>query len=443
MGTALFIGGVVIMTLAIILSIALHEIGHLVPAKLFNVRVPQYMIGFGSTIFSRKVGETEYGIKAIPLGGYISMIGMYPPASKTTRHNRLSQIYQDARDIDAERITPKDEGRLFYQLPVYKRIIIMLGGPTMNLLIGVLCMAVLILGFGKYQPTTTIETISQCVHTVTATNADQANRASCTNTDLDSPAHAAGLTAGDTITVFAGEQVTSWEQLTSLIQRNANHSVPVTVEKDGKTRELTITPLETVRPVYNQLTGQYEKNPDGTYKTITVGFIGVSPTSELTPGHIGQVLPEVGNTLERIGATVLKLPARVFSVGESLITGSERPADSPVSVVGVGRAAGEIAATDRIDLRSKSATLISLIGSMNLMLFVFNLIPLLPLDGGHVAGALWEGLRKGWARLRGKANPGPFDPVKLLPLTWVVAGAFILMSVVLILADIIKPINLF
>ena len=140
---------------------------------------------------------------------------------------------------------------------------------------------------------------------------------------------------------------------------------------------------------------------------------------------------------------MLSLPQRVWDLAVTLVTGGERSAESPVSVVGVSRIAGEVTATDRIDLKSKAAMLVSLVANMNLMLFAFNLIPLLPLDGGHVLGALWEGARRFFARLTGRKDPGPFDPVKLLPLTYVVAGAFILMSVVLIIADVVKPITLF
>lgn len=445
-GVALFISGVVVMVIAIAASIALHEIGHLVPAKIFRVRVPQYMIGFGKTLFSVKRGETEYGLKAIPLGGYIAMVGMYPPGAKRDPQKKpgpLADIYDEARRADAQRILATDKGRLFYQLPVWKKIIIMLGGPTMNLLIGVLCLAVLILGFGQQQPTTTIASVSQCVQKVSATNVDNAASDGCENDAPQSPAAEAGIEPGDKILSFAGTEVSSWDQLSELIRSHANQSVPVTVQRDGTRTDLTIEPMLTARPVLNELTGQYEKNADGTYQTVEVGFIGVGPTSELTPGTVGDVLPTVGQNLQQIGSTIIKLPVRVWGVAQTLLTNGDRAADSPVSVVGVGRIAGEVAATDKIDLHSKVASLVSLIGSMNLMLFVFNLIPLLPLDGGHVLGALWEGIRKLWARIRGKQSPGAFDPVKLLPLTWVVAGAFLLMSGILILADIFKPVSIF
>jgi predicted membrane-associated Zn-dependent protease 1 len=144
-----------------------------------------------------------------------------------------------------------------------------------------------------------------------------------------------------------------------------------------------------------------------------------------------------------VGSSMLSLPQRVWELTVTLVTGGERSVESPVSVVGVSRIAGEVTATDRIDVKAKAAMLVSLVANMNLMLFAFNLIPLLPLDGGHVLGALWEGVRRFFARLTGRKDPGPFDPVKLLPLTYVVAGAFIVMSVILIVADIVKPITLF
>ena len=184
------------------------------------------------------------------------------------------------------------------------------------------------------------------------------------------------------------------------------------------------------------------RNDDGSFKMMG-GFIGISPTSEMVPGSLGDVMPNVGDTLGRIAHSMWSLPQRVWELGVNLFSNQERDANSPVSVVGVSRIAGEVASTDRIDLKAKTATLVSLIAGMNLMLFAFNLLPLLPLDGGHVFGALWEAIRRGFAKLTRRADPGPFDPVKLLPLTYVVAGAFILMSIVIIAADFIKPLRLF
>ena len=142
-----FIIGVVVLVVGLAVSIALHEVGHLAPAKAFGVRVGQYMIGFGPTVFSRRVGETEYGFKLLPLGGYISMAGMYPPSAATTgegvdarpRRRRLFEtLIQDARTANDQTLQGDGAGRAFYQLPVYKRVIIMLGGPAMNLVLAII-----------------------------------------------------------------------------------------------------------------------------------------------------------------------------------------------------------------------------------------------------------------------------------------------------------------
>lgn len=441
----MFVIGVVIMAVGIALSIALHEVGHLIPAKLFNVRVTQYMIGFGKTLFSRRRGETEYGVKAIPLGGYISMIGMYPPdrdGEKITADSTglFQQMASETRSMEAERLQPGDENRQFYQLPIWKRIIIMLGGPCMNLLIGVVCLSVVVMGFGTSQPTTNVASVNQCIHKVEV--GDQNQSTSCSADDPDSPAYQAGMKPGDRIVTFAGQDITSWEQLSRLIKEHGGQKVPMSLERDGTTVETTISPIVTPRPV-TDAAGNPTRDANGQYVTEDVGFIGISPRQDLQPGSIAEVPPVIGQTFAQIGGVIVKLPVRVWEVGVALFTQQERPADSPMSVVGVGRVAGEVAATENITTETKAAYLVSVLGTLNFSLFVFNLIPLLPLDGGHVAGALWEGIRRRWARFRKKPDPGHFDPIRLLPLTYVVAVAFIGMSVLLIAADIFDPVKIF
>ena len=130
--------GVVIFVVGLLLSIALHEIGHMVPAKKFGVKVTQYMVGFGPTLWSRKRGDTEYGFKSIPLGGYIRMIGMVPPRADGKRSRwprRMSSAIEDFRQVSRAEVQPGDEPRQFYRLTPGKKMIVMLGGPCMNLFI--------------------------------------------------------------------------------------------------------------------------------------------------------------------------------------------------------------------------------------------------------------------------------------------------------------------
>ena len=155
MSVALFALGIVIVGVGLTVSIALHEIGHLVPAKLFGVRVTQYMIGFGPTVWSRGRGETEYGLKAIPLGGYIRMIGMFPPhrgepagAIREDSTGFVQQMSQEAKEYESAQYGQEDAHRTFVALSVPKKLVVMLGGPVMNLLISIVLMTVMVSGIG-------------------------------------------------------------------------------------------------------------------------------------------------------------------------------------------------------------------------------------------------------------------------------------------------------
>lgn len=448
MTVVIFALGVVLAAAGLIVSIALHEVGHLVPAKLFGVRVMQYMVGFGPTVVSRVRAGTEYGLKAIPLGGYIAMVGMYPPArgrsAGVDSTGVVQQMAAETRSVAHAQVLPGDEARAFYRLPVRKRIVIMLGGPLMNLLLAVICIAVVVTGFGTQAPSTSFASVSQCVQEVDPASAAQETpetAGECTAEDTAAPAHAAGLRPGDTVVSLDGKPIETWDELTEIVRAEAGRPLEVVYERDGERATTRMTPVETARPQLDAAGDPLVE--DGRYVMRDVGFIGASSAFELQPQPVTAVPGEVLHGLERVAGGLIRLPVNVWNVAVSTFTEAPRDPEGPMSVVGVGRISGDVAITDQLELKEKTAALISLIGSVNLALFAFNLLPLLPLDGGHIAGALWERLRRGLAALRSRPDPGPFDPLRLLPLTYAVSLALIAMTVILVLADLIEPVRLF
>jgi membrane-associated protease RseP (regulator of RpoE activity) len=434
-----FILGVVIIVVGLALSIGLHEIGHLVPAKLFGVKVTQYMIGFGPTIWSRRRGETEYGVKAIPLGGYIAMIGMFPPGKgervQADSTGFFRGLVQDARDSSMESITAGDEDRAFYRLPVWKRIVVMFGGPFMNLVLAVALFGVLLMGFGVAQPSTTVGSVSACALPATS------ERQTCESGDPAAPGAAAGIQPGDRIVSVAGRPIDSWNESTAIIRDHPDEQIDLVVVRDGEEVTLAVTPMLSER-YQTDAGGAVVTDAAGDPVTVQAGFVGISPASETVQQPVTAVLPAVGENVAGVAGIILNLPQRIIDVANAAFGPGERDPNGPISVVGVGRVAGEIASLDEIPLASKAAGLVGILASLNIALFVFNMIPLLPLDGGHIAGALWEAIRRGFAKLFRRPDPGPVDLAKLMPLTLGVVVVFGAMSALLIYADIVKPVQL-
>ena len=429
--TLWYLAGILFIAFGIAFSIGLHELGHLLPAKAFGVKVTKYMIGFGPTLFSRKKGETEYGLKAIPLGGYIAMLGMYPPAKKPeTKTGFFSDMISQARLAHSEEETPKDKNRKFYQLPVGKRMIIMLGGPFMNLVLGVILTVIALSGFGVFQSSLKIESVAVCL---------DSSQSSCSVAD-QTPAHIAGLEAGDEIVSVAGKPAQDWVQIRELL--TSTPTAEFEVKRSDELVSLTVSAVIQQRPQFDNL-GNPILDANGDIVTAPQPFLGVFLTPERIPVSIGTSLEASGKTMLQIGQLILQLPQKIVEVTASTLGYGERDPNGPISIVGIGAIAGEVAASEQTEFSDKLATGISILGSLNFALFVFNMLPLLPLDGGHVAGGAYESMKRGLFKLAGKKDPGPADTALLMPLTWVVFIALIAVSLLLIIADLINPISLF
>jgi membrane-associated protease RseP (regulator of RpoE activity) len=436
--------GVLIFAFGLLASIALHEIGHMVPAKKFGVKVTQYMVGFGPTLWSRKRGDTEYGLKAIPVGGYIRMIGMVPPRpdGKVSRWpRRMATAIEDFRQVSRAEVQPGDQDREFYRLTPGKKMIVMLGGPSMNLLIYVVLtvMVFMLLGTPRTGLTTQISSVEKKVVCADPTRAD---KDACPTTPVTAPAFGR-LQPGDKILSVNGTKITSWDQLVKIIEPSAGKQLSIVVDRKGVDKTIAITPVQNVKYTNAAQT-----------KTIIAGYLGIAPvqtryyeTLSITaiPGQIGS---QINLGIQALG----QYPEKIKSLFGTVFDGQKRDPNGAVGVIGIGRISGDYARSDLLSAKDKLFTLIQLLASVNLLLFLFNLLPLLPLDGGHVAGALVEAGKRGRARLKARSRPVGdgavqtrqqifVDTAQMLPVMYAVASVLIVLTLLTLYADIVKPIN--
>ncbi|MFM2437859.1 MAG: hypothetical protein RLZ55_673 [Actinomycetota bacterium] len=423
--------GVLVFIVGIMASIALHEVGHMVPAKKFGVKVTEYFIGFGPTVWSKRKGETDYGVKAIPLGGYVRMIGMFPPrADGTIRKSstgRLGMLVDQARnESESEVLTDDDRKRTFYNLTVPKKLVVMFGGPVMNLILALILFGVMFVGFGTPGPSLTVNSVSECLP------AAAADDGSCPAGAPSSAAARAGVKEKDEIIALGATPVGTWDDFTAALTAQGAGTTTVTVMRDGQEVILPVALDMVERPVI----------VDGkvTEQTVMRPFLGVGPTFVLTPIPVTSVPGEVWGLTVRSAQALVAFPAKLVGVADAAFGDAQRDPDGPIGMVGAGRISGDIAGAD-LPGSWKIAQLIGLIASINLFLFLFNLIPLLPLDGGHIAGALYEGARRQVAKVRHKPDPGPVDVAKALPIAYAVSGLLIVVSLLLVYADIVAPVK--
>ncbi len=450
-----YILGVLIFVVALLASVGLHECGHMIPAKRFGARVPHFFIGFGKTLWSRQRGDTLYGIKVLPLGGYVKIVGMFPPSKdgiaadaegaavdaegavlagagvrvRKSNTGMFTQLISDARAAEWEWVRPEDTDRLFYKLSWWKKVVVMAGGPTVNLVIAFLIFAGVFATYGNPSDRSldpVVSTVSGCVVPV----AEEGRK--CTAQDPKSPALVAGLEKGDRLVSFNGTPVTSWERLQTQIRGNDDGQAVIVVERQGSTLTLTTNTRVALRP------DLVDAN-----KQVEVGFLGVSPSiSGPRTGGLIYTLTQMGTMTKDVGAALVQLPANVWKVARAIVGLEQRDPEGPISIVGGGRLAGETAASQDFPVKEKAVALLLLIAGFNFFIGMLNLVPLLPLDGGHIAGALYEEARRRLARLLRRPDPGHADVAKMLPVVYVVASILLVFGLVLMIGDIVVPVHL-
>ena len=410
--------GIVLFALIIMISVCLHEAGHMVTAKAFGMKVTRYFAGFGPTLWSFKRGETEYGLKAIPLGGFVKIVGMTP------------------QDDDVE---PGDEKRAMWRFPVWKRTIVMSAGSITHFIIAFVLLWIAFAFIGMPNPALTkIVNDPNTAPTYIAVQqcAEQApDRVTCVASDPKSPALVGGLKDGDKIVAVNSVRVANYGQLVKQI-RSIPPNVPTTISyvRDGQPADATVSLASVMRAPLD--------NPTG--KPVAASALGISSTFppgvpiKVTYGPvrgIGQAGSYFGNMFGEIGTALKSLPAKVPNLWSAL-SGNPRDPNGPISVVGASEIGGQ---TVKLGLWNYFFVLAA---SLNLFIGVFNLLPLLPLDGGHIAIAWFERVRSWLARRRNRPDPGRVNYFKLMPITYVVIVIFGGFSLLTILADIVNPINI-
>ncbi len=389
--------GVLAFVLALLISVMIHEAGHYLTAKKFGMKVTEFFLGFGQKIWSTQRGETEFGLKAIPAGGYCKIVGMSP----------------------REELSPADADRAFIKGTITQRLIVLGAGSFLHFVIGFVLLITLFAGVGVTSVTNQVQKVSECVPQ-TATEV-------CGPTSTPSPAKNAGVAAGDKLVKINGESFKQWSDAVAVIRANAGTQLEIVIDRNGDQIPLLITPATRmvdgkaigVLGVINEI-GTVRFNPIiATQKSITFG----------------------GDILSNSITSLIKLPSKIPDLLAQTFGTRERDPEGLVGVVGVARVSGETASTGKLTTNEKIATFILIVASLNIFVGMFNLLPLLPLDGGHMAVAIADGIRNFSAKRRGRPKPAPIDVERLTPITLVVFVFMAALSIILLAADIFNPIR--
>lgn len=388
--------GVLAFIIALLLSVMIHEFGHYITAKKYGMRVSEFFLGFGKRLWSFTRGETEFGIKAIPAGGYCRIEGM----------------------TATDEMPPGEESRAFFKANSGRKLVVLGAGSFLHFVLGFIILLIIFAGIGTAKPTTIISEISSCVPRLNA---------ACADTDPKSPALIAGLQAGDVITSLNGVPVNNWAKDVEVIRTSAGKELVIEFERNGQAQ--TISVMAATRII------------DGK----EYGFLGIVNEVELVRDapftSIKNSALVSWDFISGAVKAIISLPSKIPALWGATVSGTERDPNGLVGIVGVAQVTGQAASTDGLSTSERIQTFLLIIASLNFFVGVFNLLPILPLDGGHMAVAIADEVRAFLARIRGRSRPEGINVNKLAPFTMVVFVLLAALTVLLLAADIVNPIQ--
>ncbi|MSO78984.1 MAG: RIP metalloprotease [Acidimicrobiia bacterium] len=374
------------LIVGIVLMVMLHEAGHFIAAKRTGMKATEFFVGFGPRLWSFKRGETEFGVKAILLGGYVRILGM-----------------TNIEDVD-----PADESRTYRRASHKNRLIVVLAGVTVNVILALVLFWAFFAVQGHTNEGVATTTIDHVVASVRNSDGEK----------IPSPAKAAGFHHGDRIVAIDGKRVTGWEDLVAKIEARGDQATEFTVVRKGERTQLDATP----------------KDKQGR------GFLGIGPAAAFRSINPLQAVPESFNALGDITAGTVSGMAHLFSPdglseysknfsSDAPKAGTPEADARPRSLIGIVDAGSDIVSGDW-------AQLLWLLGAISLILAIFNTLPLLPFDGGHAAVVVYEAIASKVKKREVRA-----DFRKLMPLTAVVLAAFLMLGLSAMFLDIRDAIN--
>ena len=388
--------GVLAFILALLISVMIHEFGHYITAKKYGMHVSEFFLGFGKRIWSFTKGETEFGIKAIPAGGYCRIEGM----------------------TATDEMPAGEESRAFFKANSGQKLVVLGAGSFLHFVLGFVILVIIFAGIGTLQPTSTISQISECV---------PRQNLPCTDSDPRSPALLAGLEKSDVITALNGIPVSDWSKDVEIIRNSAGKELVIEIERNGQPQSISVVPATRVVDGKNY------------------GFLGIVNEFVMvreTPfASIKNAAIVSWDFISSSVKAIISLPSKIPALWGATVSGTERDPNGLVGIVGVAQVSGQAVSAEGLSTAERVQTFLLIIASLNFFVGVFNLLPILPLDGGHMAVAIADEVRALFARIRGRARPEGIDVNKLAPITMVVFVLLAALTILLLAADILNPVQ--